>query len=94
MNQDSMTSSAQDQEYLEKQGYLLPDAQGSEAMLTHLHPAAAGPLHSPDYPPQAMRVVTIILEHEEASNATNTIAVMHKLNPVLDLMDHAADTGG
>src|SRR5467141_1989697 len=44
--------------------------------------------------PKAMRVVAAILEHKEVSRAADRIvaAVMWKLNPVLDLMDQAADT--
>jgi len=35
MNQDSMSSAEQAQEYLEKQGYAPPDAHGSKAALSY-----------------------------------------------------------
>jgi len=44
--------------------------------------------------PKALRVIAIILEHVSSIDTAHTIATMilHKLDPMLHLMDHAADT--
>jgi len=43
--------------------------------------------------PKAIRAVTTILEDEEARRTADThvVAIMQKLDPILNLMDHAAD---
>jgi len=90
--QDSITSATQAQDNLEKQGYAQPDTKGSKAALSYtLHLLAhCAPLA---ILPKAIRAVAIILECEEATNAANTIlaTVMHRLNPMLNLMDHLAE---
>jgi len=87
-----MASAMQAQEYLEKQGYTLPDMQGGKAALSYTLWGLAHCMPSAILP-KSLRAVAIILEHKEASNVANTIvaAVMHKLDPLLDLMDHAAN---
>ena len=47
----------------------------------------------PSILPKAIRAVTTILEHEEMGHTADTIVavVMHKLDPILNLMDHAAN---
>jgi len=92
MCKDSLTMAAQAQEYLEKQGYVPPDAKGGKDMLSYILLLL---LHAtpPNVLPNGIRGVTTLLEHEEVIQIANMIVVtvMQKLDPVLELMDHAAE---
>jgi len=79
-------------EYLEKQGYVPPDAQGGKVMLSYkllllVHCAL------PNILPKAIRADGTLLECEEVGQNVDTIttAIMCKLDPVVNLMDHMAD---
>src|SRR5882672_4367497 len=92
MNKDSLKTAAQAHEYLEKQGYVPPDAKGGKATLSYtllllLHAAP------PNVLPKGIRVVATLLESEEVGRTADTIvaAVMRKLDPVLELMEHTTD---
>ena len=92
MNKDSTTMAVQVQEFLEKEGYALPDARGGKAMLSYtllllLHPAP------PNLLSKGIRAVTTLMECKEARQSTETIVamVLWKLDPVLNAIDHAVD---
>ena len=93
MDHDSISSMEQAQDYLEKQGYAPPDTHGGKAALSYTlwllaHCAPSTIL------PKALRAVAILLEHELSADTADTIVAtrLHKLNPMLHLMDHMADT--
>ena len=92
IHKDLMLSLDQAREYLEKQCYVPPNMQGEKALLSYIllflvHYAL------PNILAKAIRAVAVILENEETNHTANTVVVtvMKKLDPALDLMDHAAD---
>ena len=90
---ESMSLVEQAQNYLEKQGYAPPDVHGGKAVLSYMLRLLAhcAPL---TILPRALKVLTIILDHESSNDTAHMIAdmVLLKLSPVLHLMDHVADT--
>jgi len=88
-----MSSAEQAQDYLEKQGYAPPDAHSGKAALSYTLQLLAHCAPSTILP-KALRVITILLEHESSANTADMIAatILCKLDPMLQFMDHAADT--
>jgi len=93
MDQDSLSSAEQAQNYLEKQGYAPPNIHGGKAALSYTLQLLAHCAPSTILP-RVLKVVAIILEHELANDTAHTIAdsVLHKLGLMLLLMDHVMDT--
>jgi len=92
LNQDLMSSMAQAHEYLEKLGYAPTDAWGEKATLSHTLlllalSALANILQ------KGFQAVATILEQDATVQMANTVItnVMTRLDPVLALMDDAAD---
>jgi len=87
-----MAMAAQAREFIKKQGYAPPEVQGEKGLLCYtlllLAHCALLNIH-----PKTIREVATILEDEKAQCTMNTIVatVMQKLNPILNLMDHAAN---
>ena len=91
LNKDSITTVVQAREYLEKEGYMLPDMWGRRDKLSYillllLHAAPLSVL------PKGIRVVATLMECKEAEHTADTItyAILHKINLVLDSMGKAA----
>ena len=91
-NKELIKSTTQAREYLEKQGYTLPDEQGGRTSLSYtllllLHATTLSIL------PKGIRAVAMLLEHEEASRTADTITatIMSRLDPVLEHMALMAD---
>ena len=93
LNQDILVNAKQAQEYLEKQGYALADAQGNRTSLSYtlLLLAHCAP---PSILPKGMRAVATLLELETADQSAKIIAtsVMNRINPLLDLTLHTTET--
>jgi len=92
MNKDSLTMAAQAREYLEKEGYALPDAWGGRAKLSYmllllLHAVPLSIL------PKGIRAVATLLECKETMCTAEavTATVMQKIDPALKSMEKAAD---
>jgi len=92
INQNALTSATQAHEYLEKQGYALPDANGSRASLSYTlllltHCAPSNTL------PKGVGAVVTLLEHEEARRTSDRIisAIMCRLDPKIDSLEQVAD---
>jgi len=85
-------SAAQAREYLEKQGYAPPDAQGGKAMLSYMLLLL---LHCtpPNIIPKGIRAVTKLLESKEAGQTTDKIVatVMQKLDLMIEHMSRKAN---
>ena len=86
-NKELIKMATQVREYLEKQGYVLPDEQGGRTLLSYtllllLHAVTLSIL------PKGIRAVATLLEHEEASQTADTItaAIMSRLDPALECM--------
>jgi len=92
IHKDLMLSLDQAREYLEKQGYAPPNVQGEKAPLSYVFLLLVHYV-PPNILAKAIRAVAVILENEETNHTANTVVVtvMKKLDPALDLMDHAAD---
>src|SRR5882724_13026572 len=92
MNKDLLATAAQAREYLEKEGYALPDAWGGMAKLSYmllllLHAVPLSVL------PKGIRAVGALLEREEAGCTADVIAaaVLHKIDSALGSMGKAAE---
>src|SRR5882724_3252992 len=91
INQDALTSAMQACEYLEKQGYAPPDANGSRESLSYTlllltHCAPSNTL------PKGIRAVVTLLDHKEVMRNSDriTVAIMHSLDPMIDSMNKVA----
>jgi len=80
-------------EYLEKQAYLLADAQGNKVMLAHsllllMHCTLASMLS------KGIHAIVTLLEHEETSRTAEVVAmsVARRVDPLVDMMEHTAET--
>jgi len=92
-NQDVLRSTKEVQDYLEKQGYILKDAQGNQTMLVHsllllAHYTQQGVLQ------HGMWAVTTLLEHEVVTKVVDAVAVnvARRINPLLNLVEEVSDT--
>ena len=92
VNKDSLTMAAHAREFLEKEGYALPDAWGGKAKLSYtllllLHAAP------PSILPKGVRAVVTWLECEKMACTANTIAaaVLCKIDLALESMEKAVD---
>jgi len=91
MNKDLLTTAAQAREYLEKEGYVLPDAWGGRAKLSYMLLLL---LHAvpPSILPKGIRAVTTLLECEAACTADIiAAAILCKIDLVLNLMGKVAN---
>jgi len=91
-NKDSLTTAAHVREFLEKEGYALPNTRGGRAKLSYtllllLHAAP------PSILPKGIRAVATLLEREETMRTAETIAaaVLRKVDLVLELLEKAVD---
>jgi len=92
VNKESLTTVPHAREYLEKEGYALPDTWRGRAKLSYmllllLHAAP------PSILPKGIRAVMTLLEHEETAHTADTIAaaVLRKIDLVFDLMEKAVN---
>jgi len=92
MNKDSPATAAQAREYLESEGYALPDAQGGKAKLSYtllllLHTAPLSILF------KGIRAAATLLEREETTRTTEAVAaaIMRKIDPELKSLEKAAN---
>jgi len=79
-------------EFLVGEGYMLADIQDDKVSLAHVpllitHCTPASMLH------KGVQAVMTLLEHEVASKSAETLAaaVMRRVNPLTDLMEHSAE---
>jgi len=93
LNQDLMSSTTQACEYLEKLGYVPTKVQGEKGTLSHTllllaHSTLANVLQ------KGVQAVATILEWDMTAKMANAVItnVMTKLDPVLALIDDAADS--
>jgi len=87
-----LSSTKQVWDYLEKQGYMLKDAQGNRMMLAHTLLLLAH-CALQDMLPQGIQAVATILENEAVTKTVDAVManIAKRIDLLLDLVEEAAD---